>query len=348
VVGTLLLGAGCAEEVVEQPEIARPVKILQVGGSGAALRLEYPGSISTDQKVDMAFEVSGKIIEFPVNEGQTVARGTMLAKLDPRDFQASFNAATAAKNAAKAEFDRRQALFDADVSPKSELDIAQRNYEVTFARVDKSEKALEDSVLKAPFTGVVAKKLVKSFHNVTAKEPVLIFRDTDLEIVVSVPEADYVRMTPGLTLEQRTARGKPEVIVSSIPDRTFPARLKEFTTTADPVTRTFSVTLAFDSPADVVIQPGMTAKVRINVGGSTDGSQGHWVPAHAARTDESGEAFVWVVDPDTMRVRRTPVILGELSGSTVQIRSGLNGGELIAISGVQQLREGMQVRRYET
>ena len=49
-----------------------------------------------------------------------------------------------------------------------------------------------------------------------------------------------------------------------------------------------------------------------------------------------------------MRVRRTQVTLGELSGSTVQIRSGLNGGELIAISGVQQLREGMQVRRYET
>ena len=148
--GTLLLGVGCAEEVVEQPEIARPVKILQVGGSGVALRLEYPGSISTDQKVDMAFEVSGKIIEFPVNEGQTVARGTMLAKLDPRDFQASVNAATAAKNAAKAELDRRQALFDADVSPKSELDIAQRDYELTFARVDKSEKALEDSMLKAP------------------------------------------------------------------------------------------------------------------------------------------------------------------------------------------------------
>ena len=72
-----------------------------------------------------------------------------------------------------------------------------------------------------------------------------------------------------------------------------------------------------------------------------------WVPASAARTDESGEAFVWVVDATSMKVQRRPVTLGQLSGSQVEVGSGLQRGELIATSGVHHLREGMQVRRFE-
>ena len=90
----------------------------------------------------------------------------------------------------------------------------------------------------------------------------------------------------------------------------------------------------------------MTAKVRIG-GAGTAAPGAIWIPAHAARTDESGEAFVWVVDRESMKVTRRPVTLGDLSGSLVQVSSGLERGELVATSGVHYLREGMQVRRFE-
>ena len=91
----------------------------------------------------------------------------------------------------------------------------------------------------------------------------------------------------------------------------------------------------------------MTAKVVANSTGNQKLSAGGFlIPIHAAQGDEAGKAFVWRVDPETMEVRRLPVELGEMTGSMVHVMSGLSNGDEIAISGVGQLREGMQVRRF--
>ena len=130
---------------------------------------------------------------------------------------------------------------------------------------------------------------------------------------------------------------------SSLPGLEFPARLVEFSTTADPATRTFQARLQFDTPTDQNILPGMTARVIYNaiLNGTTT------LPSTAAFSDASGNANVWIVDPDSMQVSRRAVTLGELTGGDVEIRSGLDAGDLVAVSGVSQLREGMQVRRYD-
>ena len=77
-----LAAVGCAEERVEEVAVVRPVKILTVGESRTGT-LEYPGEVSAAQHADMAFEVSGKIVRFPVDEGQAVRKGAFLAGLDP-------------------------------------------------------------------------------------------------------------------------------------------------------------------------------------------------------------------------------------------------------------------------
>ena len=71
------------------------------------------------------------------------------------------------------------------------------------------------------------------------------------------------------------------------------------------------------------------------------------LPSHAALSDDSGAAQVWVLDPTSMTVSRRAVQLGELTGSDVQILDGLASGDLVAVSGISHLRDGMQVRRYE-
>ncbi len=71
------------------------------------------------------------------------------------------------------------------------------------------------------------------------------------------------------------------------------------------------------------------------------------LPSHAAFADEAGNPHVWVVDAETMKVQRKPVKLGTLAGDEVEILEGLADGDLVAVSGVGQLREGMQVRRYQ-
>lgn len=339
---------GCGEEPAPPPPVAQPVKIFTIGAAGSGPTFEFPGEISPSQNAEPAFEVPGKIIEFPVDEAQVLDEGAVIARLDPRDYEAAADKARANLTKTEADVKRAKTLYEKGVSPLIDVERAQRRYDVTEADLRTAEKALEDSVLRAPFAGTVAKKLAEDFQNVQAKEPIIILQDeSTLQIDVNLPESDFAKMTPGLTIEERNRRSRPVVSVSSIPGRSFPARIKEFSTTADPVTRTFKATFAFDRPEDVTVRPGMTAKITLTPSAEGAPAGAVSIPARAVRTDETGEAFVWVVDPKTMTVKRTPVVAGDLSGESIAIESGLAGGEQIAISGVHHLRDGMQVRRFE-
>ncbi len=349
--GLLLLGGAlaCGEEPAPPEEVVRPVKLLTLGSAVSSTTLEYPGTIAATQQSEMGFEVPGKMIEFPVVEGQQVAKDDLLARLDPRDYQAAVDAAVAHMRAAKAEYDRNKILFEKDIVAKSELEKKQRNYEVTEAGVREAQKALEDTYLRANFDGAVARKLVNDFQNVKAKEPVLILQDTSvLEIDVNIPERDMTlgrrqRRSP----EEATLALKPTVSLTALPDRIFPARIKEVATTADEITRTFKATLAFDPPDDVAILPGMTARATLTIPSEGRATRGFTIPSNAVVADADGSAYVWRVDPSSMRVARTPISVGPLAGTQVDVTSGLSSGDTIATSGVHQLREGMQVRAFE-
>ena len=95
---SVLVGA-CGEEApVEQAEVARPVKMITIGESAAGKTLEVPGSVSAAQSADLSFEVSGRMLERIVEEGQLVEAGEVVAKLDPRDYVAQRNAARACQS----------------------------------------------------------------------------------------------------------------------------------------------------------------------------------------------------------------------------------------------------------
>lgn len=341
---------GCGEEVQEQAAVVRPVKMLTLGGGTAASSLEYPGSVAAVQNAEMAFEVPGRITEFRFQEGETVTQGQVLARLDPRDFEASRDAEEASRNQAAAEYRRYQELYAENAVSLQDLEARQRAAEVAEARLRQAQKAVDDTRLVAPFNGVMARKLVEDFQNVQAKQPVLVLQDeSSLEIVVNVPESDVVLAVPGLSPQERTARTNPQVELSSLPGRRFPARFQEYSSTADPVTRTFPVTFAFDAPPDVAIRSGMTARIILTPprGAADAQATSFTIPASAVVSDENGSPYVWKVDESTMTVIRAPVVVGTLSGSEIVVQSGLAAGDVIAVTGVHQLREGLVVRRLE-
>ena len=338
---------GCEKPVVETGPIVRPIKMFTIERNATAEVLEYPGEIKATQNAEMAFEVSGKIEEFLVREGTAVNKGDLLARLDARDYQAELEVVQANVKKAEADYQRSMNIYKEDKGAitQTKIDADLRAVEVSKAQLQQAQKAVEDTELRAPFDGIMARKLVEDFQNVKAKEPVLILQDNSrLEVEISVPERDVTTgANKDKTRDELVAEIRPEVIVTSIPDRSFPAEIKEFATTADTVTRTFQIRLVFDNPEDVQILPGMTAKVRVQA----EQSQGIWVPAHAVVADANGKPFVWVVDETANTVSKKPVMVGSLAGSSVEIEDGLDGGELIAQSGIHQLRDGMEVRRYE-
>jgi len=345
---SLVLLTGCSEEPPQPETVIRPIKIVTVSGEAGAVRREFAGTVAAAKSAEIAFEVAGKIVSFPVKEGEEVKQGAELAVLDASDYKARMAAAAADLRKAEADAARGTKLHNTDPGAiaQSTIDAYRRGVDVARAAYDEAKKALDDTVLRAPFSGRVARTLVDDFKNVKPGETILILQDdSSLEVVVAVPERDVASRRPGRTNQETTDRIHPEVIISSIPGRVFPARVKEFASEADPITRTFAATLAFDHPADVRVLPGMTAKVVVHLPPPGATRESLVIPSKATFADNSGAAFVWVVDPKTMTVERQPVRLGELSGESVQILDGLKGGEWIATSGVHHLIDGMQISR---
>jgi RND family efflux transporter MFP subunit len=338
---------GCGDEPPPVQEVIRPVKIVEVGGQRDARR-EYPGRIRAAQYSEMAFEVPGRISELPLKEGDRVKRGQVVARLDSRDYQAKLAAAEAKLAQAASERDRSRILYEKQVSPQVEYERRARHHDVAAAETRQARKALEDTVLRAPFDGVLARRLVTDFRNVQAKEPVVVVQDdSGFEIKIAVPERDLTgpagrRPSP----DEMTRRLRPRVALSALPGQEFPARLTELAEVAEPTTRTFEATFAFARPERANVLGGMTAKLIVDVP-SRSGDGGTAVPAASVVSDSAPAPYVWVVDPETMTVAKRTVELGALSGSEVRVSAGLESGDLVVASGVHQLREGAVVRRLE-
>lgn len=336
----------CSKEPEPQGEIVRPVKTFTVSSDSVVSRVEMPGKISAIRHADMAFDVPGKLIELPVYEGQIVEEGQLLARLDERDYQSALDVQTAQLASAEAEYKRAQTLFDDGTISRRDFDLAKSSFEVAQAQVKTARKALNETRLVAPFSGRVARVMKNNFESVDAKKTVMIVQDCSrLEIKINVPEKDFVRKRLNDAKDVITARYNPCVVLSSLPDRKIPAVITEAAMTADPITRTFEVTMVFEAPKDVSILPGMTAKIIADDPGEDD-IAGLGVPVNAVLSDAQGAAFVWVLGHD-MTVSPQPVETGIMSGDIIRITKGLSGGEEIVISGVHKLRAGMKVRRFD-
>jgi RND family efflux transporter MFP subunit len=348
VISTLILpGCGKPPEP-ELKKIVRPVKLMKLNNSNSRVTLEYPGYVDALRSVEFGFEVDGQIIELPIIEGQEVKKGDLLARLNPKEYKAARDAAAAHLRAMSAANRRAKRIFDQNAGSQAEVDDALRNYQVANEELKTAQKELDDTYLRAPFSGQIAQIPPDNFQNIQAKETVLLLQDlSSLEVKVSVPERDVAISAPGLTIEERTQLLQPEIEVSTVPGQRFPAKYKKITTSADPETRTYLATFSFANSTHKLILPGMTAKVILHISPeklNDIGVSGFLIPVVATAIDEQLNSYVWRVDPNTMQVSRTRVELGVIMSKEVQVLSGLKHGDLIAISGAHSLREGMQVR----
>jgi RND family efflux transporter MFP subunit len=343
----IIVFPGCGpEEKVEKKDPVRPVKFFEVGRSGKGGTMEYSGAIKAAQEVDMSFEIPGKILEFPVAEGEQVSRGDLLAKLDPRDYRTLLDSAKADLNAARADYDRSRELYENNTISRRELDVARRNFEKAKAGTESAEKAMGDTRLLAPFKGIIARTTAERYQNIQAKQTILVIHDNStLEMAVDIPEQDFTKVKKVDSLDELTRLVQPEITISSLPGRRFKAAFKETATMADPVTRTFEITFRFTPPSDISIFPGMTARLQLTP--PIKAGQAILIPAKAIFSDDKKQPRVWRIDPESQKVTPVPVTVGDLSGSDVHIKKGLKQGDLIAVSGVHQLRDGMTVRQYQ-
>ncbi len=338
-----LLLLGCKEkEELPKAEPIKPVKLYSVQIGQEIFSMSLPGRVRAAQRSELSFKVSGPLEKLPIDEGQLVKKGDLIAQIVQRDFQTTVNEAKARALEADQQFNRYKELYSKRQVSKADFDRFRASREIARAQLADAKNALQDTTLKAPFDGVIAKRYVENFEKVQVKQPIAYLQAIDqLEILIDVPE---------LIMAQFKRRGPVEVIAEfdAAAGVSYPLETKEYSTDADPATQTYQVVLSMAQPKEANIFPGMTAKVTVTASDREQGENEIVIPAIALLNDADNKNYVWVLDQTSMTVKRTLVSIGQLQGTgDVVVNAGLTGGEDIVVSGVRLLQEGMKVRPWE-
>ncbi|MHC4693567.1 MAG: efflux RND transporter periplasmic adaptor subunit [Planctomycetota bacterium] len=327
-----------------EPQPVRPLKMIRIGETSLPAVREYPGKVTAKDTVVLAFQVEGQVIEFPILKGEEIKKDDLLAKLDERDYKNRNDAAKAEFEQTKVQLERIQQAVESGAVSKTDLTNAEAAFERAKANLEIATKALNDTVLKAPYDAVISNTFVENFENVKAKQSIVGIQNIQsVEVEVFVPQERVLKA------KEQKGKFRFTAIFDPLPDIEFDVEVKEYTTEADPLTQTYTVTFTMPIQDKYNIFPGMTASVReYPIEGAFPESGRLLVPIDAVPVDGQGKYYVWKVQEKdgTLAVHRQDVTVGKAMGDDIEIIEGLSKGDRIAAQGVHLLQEGQQVREY--
>ncbi len=320
--------------------LIRPAKLIEIGQKNSDNFLNYPAVIKSQRLSTLSFEVGGVLKELSVVEAQEVKQGEVLARLDQRDLLAKLKSVQAEFDIADAEYQRAVRLIKGDAIPRSELEQRKSKRDVSNAQLEIAEKALQNSVLVAPYAGNIAKISIRKQQAVKAGESAIaILGKGGLEASINLPSSIIAK-----SKKQKESKANSYLTLSVAPDRRIPALYKEVALDADPVSQTYEVTFTFEAPKELNILPGMNATIWFKDPGNPDlETSKASIPLRAIMND-GDQKYVWVVDRESMIVTRRNITVEDGIGTYLNVSSGLELGETIVAAGVSLLSEGMKVR----
>ena len=340
----LALAACSSPEPEVIPDPIRPVKLIEITGSTNIVQVNIPAVIEASNTSVLTFQVGGSLNELNVEEGQEVGRGTVIGRLDQRDFRNALQQAQAQFTSANSEFERAARLLEQDAISRSVFEQRRSARDVARAALDTAQKALDDTVLRTPFAGVIASIAVEQFENVGPQQEIVTLQTVGAaEALVQMPATIIANAERVVPLEAN-------ISMDAAPDVLVPAEFSTISTQADPTTQTFAARFKFTPPEGVNILPGMTGSLLASLEIlDPEGQQTTQISVPLGSVlAESEDRFVWVVDMDTMTVSKRRITFDEEAiGGELVVLTGLEEGETIAGAGASYLFEGMQIRPYE-
>ena len=353
-----------------QAATVRTAAVREGAAAQAAPVLNASGYVTARRRATVSSKITGKVVEVLVEEGMRVREGQVLARLDAATARVNLALDEAQLQAARralAEIEvrlheagltlmRTRKLVAEGVSSQAALDAAQAERDSLQARLELGreevavaerqvgvrQRELDDTIIAAPFDGVVVSKdaqpgemisPVSAGGGFTRTGICTVVDMSSLEIEVDVNESYIARVEPG----QRV-----EAILDAYPDWRIPARVITPVPTADRQKATVRVRIAFEK-LDPRILPDMGVKVTFlgtEEPGESSGQRWLLIPRAAVRRQD-GQDVVYVLRQN--RVERRAVRLGATAGDDVAVVSGLSAGEQVVVEGPAELADGDRV-----
>jgi len=362
VISLIVVMAGCSShKPLSQPSQGVQAQAIQkqTGANGEGLR--FSAIVTPDSEVPLAFRIPGYVTSLKqvrgqdgrmrdIDEGDRVARGAVLVRIRSSEYedrvrQTSSQAAAAEAVATKAklDFDRATHLYDSKSLTKPDFDAARAQYDASQeqlksarALTSEAQVALRDTSLVAPFDADIVKKTVELGGFVGPGVPTLVLAKTDtVRIVVGVPD----------TIVRSVKLGQPvDVAIDAFPTRTFHARISRMSSAADAVTRNFDVEVAIPN-RDHLLKVGMIGSLQFPATEAERSATSLLVPLSAIVQAKDGQYGVFTVSSSNAGevARLHTVEIGAVTGTEINILSGLQTGDRIITTGANLLKDGQRI-----
>ncbi len=292
---------------------------------GVAVEAVYAtGTVESVGSIDVAPLVSGHLVEVVKKEGERVAKGDVLARLDDREERARVGELQAKASYYAAEAERRAVLFKQGTIAASARDRAIFERDASRNALEAARARLADHVLRAPIDGIVLRRDGDVGDLVAAGKVIFtVGKLSRLRVTADVDEADILRIAP----DQRAV-----IRADALPDQVLEGKVSEITPLGDPVARSYRVRVVL--PQKTKLLAGMTVEVNIIV---REDKSALLVPQQAL----DGRA-VWVVRQG--RVHRQAIETGTVGNGAAEILDGLGENDVVVLTRPKRLREGMALR----
>lgn len=330
-VASLLSGCGPGADVKAAAAPPPQVRTIRLVPEDVVLATTVVGTLEPAARVVVAAQEEGVVTAVAVREGDRVAAGDLVVKLDDRRIRAELAEAEARLLDARAQARRAKALEGDGLISPSEADTVRASASMAEARAELLRTRASFTRIAAPVDGVVLARRVEVGNLASARTPLVeLASGPGLVLRVPVSELDVVRLRPG---DAATVR------VDALPDVSLRARIARVFPAAEGTTRQVTVELSLPDPP-AAVRPGFLARARMVL----ESRKGVLlVPEAALQRGSETPHFVWTLDGETARVR--PVEPAERVDGRVVIRSGLAAGDEVVVEGLVRLRDGGPARR---
>jgi membrane fusion protein (multidrug efflux system) len=303
--------------------------------------IQFSGSLSPVTQTTVKSKVAGDITRVLVREGQPVAEGELLAQVDTADLRARLDTQAAALAEARARLDiaqknreNNQQLLHQKFISQNAFDTTQSTYEASAASMQSAQaqlriaqKAMDDAQIRAPFSGIVAKKMVNAGEKVGIDSPLFALVDLGrMEIEAPAPASEIPSVRVGQPVSFR---------VDGFGERTFEGRVERINPVTEQGSRSITLYISVTN-RDGALRGGMFAKGSIVLDKTAPAAV---VPASAIR-DESGQAYVYTIEDGKIGKRAVKVGLTEPQEGMVEVKSGLESGLSVVSARVTGLKPG--------
>jgi membrane fusion protein, multidrug efflux system len=323
-----------------------PSDVMRVGTRELRQLLPLSGSLRALNQTSVKARIPGEVRDVLVREGEAVQAGQVLVRMDASDYQARVDQAQGALQAARGQLDiatkardNHKVLMDKGFISKnafdnaaSQFDIARANVESARGALEVANKALADTVVRAPIAGLISSRSVQPGEKVSADNRFLDVVDLkQMELEAAVPASDIMHVALGQEVQ---------VIVEGIP-APFAGKVARINPATQSGSRSIMVYIQIDNPQRA-LRVGMFAEAQLTMSKKAGVLA---VPAGAIRSD-GGKSFVYAIEQD--KLVQKPVALGmrgdDGEGAAVEILSGLEPNAHIVKTNLGELRSGSTVK----